>query len=272
MIFAAFKRASIYQSNKPDIMKKSPLFLVWLIFMAATSLGIAQNKTSDGWAYEILRSGHGPQLNSNQAALTHNRLIDGNGRELVSTYSIGVPDYQVVSELSRPFQNAFNVMQENGKYQFKIPIEDFKAAAKSGSKLKLPGEYLTWELELLQVLPPLPDIARVVKDAFQKGGIDNAYAEFQHHSNSRGGEVYMGEWEVNEVGYFFIGKQKIEMAIEAFEYNARQHPKSANAHDSLAEAYLESGQKEKAVLHYKQSYKLNPKNDNARNKLKELGF
>ncbi len=253
-------------------MKKSPLFLVWLIAMGATSVSFAQNKTSDGWVYEILKPGQGPQLNSHQAALTHNRLVDENGRELVSTYSIGVPDYQIVSELSRPFQNAFSVMQANGKYKFTIPIEDFKAAAKSGSKIKLPGEFLTWELELLQVLPALPDIARVVKNAYQKGGIDEAYAEFKHHSNSRGGDVYMGEWEVNKVGYFFIGKQEIDMAINAFEYNVRQHPKSANAHDSLAEAYLESGQKEKAVSHYKQSYKLNAKNDNARNKLKELGY
>ncbi|GJM31086.1 MAG: hypothetical protein DHS20C18_00870 [Saprospiraceae bacterium] len=238
--------------------------------MSAYGFGIAQNKTSNGWIYETLKEGHGSQLNSDQAALTHNRLVDENGRELVSTYAIGVPDYQIVSELSQPFQNAFSVMREDGRYKFKIPIEDFKAAAKSGSKLKLPGEYLTWELELVKILPPLPDIARVVKEAYQNGGIDGAFQEFQSHSNSRGSEVYMGEWEVNEVGYFFMSKQKPELAIEAFEYNTRQNPRSANAHDSLAEAYLKTNQKEKAVQHYRQSYKLNPQNDNARKMLKEL--
>ncbi|GAB2786343.1 cytochrome c-type biogenesis protein CcmH/NrfG [Hymenobacter luteus] len=48
------------------------------------------------------------------------------------------------------------------------------------------------------------------------------------------------------------------------------HPQSGNAFDSLAEAYLTSGNKELAKANYKKSVELNPKNTNAVEVLKTL--
>ncbi len=47
-------------------------------------------------------------------------------------------------------------------------------------------------------------------------------------------------------------------------------PKSANAFDSLGEAYLEAGNKDLAIENYKKSLLLNPDNKNAEEVLKRL--
>ena len=48
------------------------------------------------------------------------------------------------------------------------------------------------------------------------------------------------------------------------------YPESANLYDSLAEAYLYKRDIKNAVTNFKQSLKLNPENQNAIDRLKEL--
>jgi len=59
-------------------------------------------------------------------------------------------------------------------------------------------------------------------------------------------------------------------AIEIFNLNVKMNPKSANAYDSLAEAYMNSGDTENAIRNYKKSLELNPDNTNAKEMLKKL--
>lgn len=224
--------------------------------------------TPNGWAYQVLSPGNGPQLSGNSGALTHNQLSDINGSVIVSTYKIGVPDYQLISELPSSFQSAFSVMQPGGKYRFHIPMADLREAMRNASRLSLPGDYVIWEIELLKVLPPLPDGARQVVQAMENGGAEAAYKEFKLLLNSS--KAYFGEWEINQVGYLFLERGHTEEAITAFSYNVDEHPFSANAHDSLAEAYYKSGDTAMARQHYKKSLEIDPGNSNARQMLEQL--
>jgi tetratricopeptide (TPR) repeat protein len=224
--------------------------------------------TSNGWAYEVLQPGSGPLLSAQDGALTHNQLTDSQGKVLVSTYKVGVPDYQLIADLSPAFQQAFTVMQRGGKYRFHIPVADFREALRANANLALPGKVAYWEMELLEILPPLPDGGRVIAQAIQQSGPDAALAAY--HELLPSGKAYFGEWEINQVGYLFLQQGRKADALEIFEYNARQHPRSANAHDSLAEAYYSIGQLAQAREHYEQSLRLNPENDNARAMLDKL--
>ena len=56
-----------------------------------------------------------------------------------------------------------------------------------------------------------------------------------------------------------------------FRINAELHPESWNAYDSLAEGYMEAGEKDEAIKYYRRSLELNPKNTNAVEILKKLG-
>jgi tetratricopeptide (TPR) repeat protein len=53
-------------------------------------------------------------------------------------------------------------------------------------------------------------------------------------------------------------------ATELLKLNVQLYPDSGNAFDSLGEAYMKSGQKERAIESYKKSLEKNPDNTNAR--------
>ena len=243
----------------------SPLCL----FLAYSLFGFAQSgQTPNGWTYEVLQSGSGSYLQATQGALTHNRLINSSGETIVSTYAIGIPDYQLMSDLSTAFQQAFSVMQTGGRYRFTIPVNDFKAAVKSGSKLSLSGATVVWEMELIEILPPLPDGAQEVSKVLKAQGIEAAFQTYLALFNNQ--KAYFGEWENNQVGYFFLNKGDFDKAIQVFKANTNRYPNSSNAHDSLGEAYYKAGALEKAKEHYQKSLAINPQNENAQQMLRKL--
>ncbi len=75
---------------------------------------------------------------------------------------------------------------------------------------------------------------------------------------------------INAKGYDLMKEKKLKEAIEIFKVNTFAFPQSANAFDSLGEAYLEVGNKELAIENYKKSLLLNPENENAREVLERL--
>jgi len=83
---------------------------------------------------------------------------------------------------------------------------------------------------------------------------------------------------LNQVGYQLINRKTYDRALAIFTLNMKLHPNSPNTYDSLAECYLNMGDKGKAKEYYELAIQKNPgRNDyekrlleNARNKLKEL--
>lgn len=70
--------------------------------------------------------------------------------------------------------------------------------------------------------------------------------------------VTNAEARVNALGYKLLNDKRGDDAIVAFRVNVDTHPKSANAFDSLGEAYDLTGRKDDAIAAYEQSVKLNP--------------
>jgi len=75
---------------------------------------------------------------------------------------------------------------------------------------------------------------------------------------------------VNGLGYNLLEDDRIEDAIEIFKYNVSEYPQSANAFDSMGEAYMINGDKELAIQNYNKSLELNPNNTNAVEMLKKI--
>jgi len=74
------------------------------------------------------------------------------------------------------------------------------------------------------------------------------------------------------LGYEFLRLKKQKESIKIFQLLITEYPEYANGYDSLAEAYMKSGNKNSAIKYYKKSLKLNPKNKNAVQKLKLLNL
>ena len=74
----------------------------------------------------------------------------------------------------------------------------------------------------------------------------------------------------NGVGYDLLSQKSIDSAIEIFKANVLFYPESSNTYDSLGEAYMIAGDKNRAIENYEKSLALDPKNTNAEEKLREL--
>jgi tetratricopeptide (TPR) repeat protein len=66
------------------------------------------------------------------------------------------------------------------------------------------------------------------------------------------------EVELNAYGYQLMGAGDNEKAIEILTLNTTRFPKSANAWDSLGEAYATKGDKTNAIKNFKKSLSMNP--------------
>ncbi|MBN7810983.1 tetratricopeptide repeat protein [Algoriphagus sp. H41] len=81
------------------------------------------------------------------------------------------------------------------------------------------------------------------------------------------------EYLVNQLGYRMIQSASDgdrSKALEYFTMNVENYPESSNAHDSLGEAHETLGNTEKALEHYIKSLELDPGNEHAEMKIKEL--
>ncbi|WP_045689913.1 alpha/beta fold hydrolase [Hymenobacter sp. AT01-02] len=78
------------------------------------------------------------------------------------------------------------------------------------------------------------------------------------------------ESDLNSWGYSLLRQGEKQKALEVFKLNTVLYPRSGNAFDSLAEAYLNAGNKDLARMNYQKSLELNPKNTNAAEVLKKL--
>lgn len=79
------------------------------------------------------------------------------------------------------------------------------------------------------------------------------------------------EGNLNNLGLQLVfNPQKSQMGISVFLLATTIYPESANLWDSLAEGYLFTGDKKKAIQNFEKSLELNPQNKNATNRLKEL--
>jgi len=76
---------------------------------------------------------------------------------------------------------------------------------------------------------------------------------------------------VNRMGYWLLGKDRIDEAIQLFELNVELYPEAWNVYDSLGEAQLEKGLRRDGLANYRRSLQLNPENEHARGVLAEAG-
>lgn len=63
---------------------------------------------------------------------------------------------------------------------------------------------------------------------------------------------------LNALGYALLGAGKTKEALEIFHLNVKAYPKYFNSYDSLAEAYMKSGDKKMAIKFYEKAMALNP--------------
>lgn len=113
-------------------------------------------------------------------------------------------------------------------------------------------------------------IADTLFRTISEKNVTAAIQQYHHLKATQASDYEFGERELNRLGYRLLREQKLSDAIAVFKLNVEAHPQSANAYDSLGEAYMTNGDKALAIENYKKSLTLNPQNANAMEKLKQL--
>jgi tetratricopeptide (TPR) repeat protein len=104
----------------------------------------------------------------------------------------------------------------------------------------------------------------------ESGGIDAMLAKYKELKQNKGKKYFFFEREINTWGYALLGENKLNEAIEVFKINTEMFPNSSNVYDSLAEAYMNAGNKQLTIKNYEKSLELNPQNTNAFEQLNKL--
>jgi tetratricopeptide (TPR) repeat protein len=111
---------------------------------------------------------------------------------------------------------------------------------------------------------------RMFAEIIEREGFGKAIALFEQLRRKEPNNPILRENELNRLGYEFLERKKPAQAIEIFKLNVKAFPASANAYDSLAEAYMRNGDRELAIKNYQRVVELNPQNTNAVETLKKL--
>lgn len=115
---------------------------------------------------------------------------------------------------------------------------------------------------------PKRSLAMAVLPVLMKEGVAAGMEKYNSLKNDNTYEL--AENEMNNIGYVLLRNNKVNEAIEVFKINVEEFPESWNVYDSLGEAYLEAGQREKAIKNYKKSIEMNPENKNGIKMLKKI--
>ena len=103
----------------------------------------------------------------------------------------------------------------------------------------------------------------------EKGNLGKVESEYQRIESTYGNDpVYSGFY--NDYGYFLLGQNRVDEAIEKLTKQVALVPGSANAHDSLGEALLIKGMVKESLAEYAKALELDPDLKSAKDKIKEI--
>jgi len=112
--------------------------------------------------------------------------------------------------------------------------------------------------------------SRVLFKAILAGGADAALRDYRQWRTGRSASEVVNEAQMNRLGYNLLALKRAKDAIAVLKLNVEDYPQSANAFDSLGEAYMADGNKDLAIKNYERSIELNPNNPNGVDTLKKL--
>jgi len=159
--------------------------------------------------------------------------------------------------------------------RWKACHHDFVAASTNRKELIAyrTGHYVFLQNSQLVINSIVTMYANYVEPSRKAIILEKGYAQALNADNENRKKL-MNYWhsedDLNEWGYSFYQKNEMEKAVEVFKLNVILHPESANVYDSLADAYLKSGNKELAIKNFQKALELDPQMKSAKKALEQL--
>src|ERR1700686_5181328 len=128
----------------------------------------------------------------------------------------------------------------------------------------------TWVPSIKRAYDSRKSIAEILSATLETSGVDEAVKQYHDFKASASAGYNFDENELNTLGYGLIRSKKFADATRILQLNVDAYPQSSNVYDSLAEAYMDDGNKPLAIANYQKSLQLNPKNGGAVKMLQKL--
>jgi CubicO group peptidase (beta-lactamase class C family) len=115
---------------------------------------------------------------------------------------------------------------------------------------------------------PRPSIVAALAPLLEEGNIPAADSTYRAMRDL--GEFDLDTRGMNRLGYQLLSRGRVEAAVAVFEWNVESDPSWGNAYDSLGEALLLLGERERAIDNYRKALELEPENENAKRVLSTI--
>ncbi|HEY0101099.1 MAG TPA: amidohydrolase family protein [Pyrinomonadaceae bacterium] len=107
-------------------------------------------------------------------------------------------------------------------------------------------------------------LARSAGEVIIEQGIEKFKKAFEDARAKDQKSLLVQEDFINGLGYYLVGQKKMKEAIDVFKLNVAAYPKSGNTYDSLAETYMNTGDKQRAIEFYQMALEVEPNYANAK--------
>ncbi|NND51857.1 MAG: hypothetical protein HKN54_05595 [Flavobacteriaceae bacterium] len=197
---------------------------------------------------------HNTESSFNERRYTFNGLMSGqmlDYSKLAERYGTVELDellFDLRHNTSWVFHNLNWIEESNRRLQHVLKEEILMNSKKENSELLHPKKLY----ELLTEDKSTDEIIAIIRDEIDKDSIYD-----------------LSEKDINSFGYLLMGKERFKDALQIFKLNTELFPNSFNTFDSYGECLLLSGDKANAILAYRKSLELNPKN-RISNRIREL--
>ena len=114
----------------------------------------------------------------------------------------------------------------------------------------------------------LSDEEKVPSEYLENNEFDKALDAFLAIKKMDSLDSAINEGDLNRLGYRKLGDEKYAESINIFRINVALYPESENVYDSLADAYLHSGDSLNAFANYTKAIELNSGNTRAKKYIK----
>ena len=200
------------------------------------------------------------------------REIPGDNNNIEGAYSLSSRDFAIISKedetlylnITDYVPNSLTRFRSelfyDGENTFNTKLNEISLKffdTKDGDKLVL--NWMGTEIEMNELFEENNLAMKLLMDGNIKEGVkeiaDDVAFYKEHYKDL--------EQILNTLGYQVMREGNLIDAMKIFELNTKLFPISSNVYDSLAEAYMNNGDKSLAIEFYNRSLELNPNNTNA---------
>src|SRR5215203_2867160 len=225
--------------------------------------------TPSGLTYLITKKGMGRQPKTGETVVLHYTGLLTNGVKFDSSHDRNQPfAFKLgVGQVIKGYDEGLSKLRVGDQAILVIP-SNLAYGPKGAGGVIPPDSKLIFIVELVDVKST--SLTDALAKTLQAKGIEAMIAEFHRLKGVADSDLFTGESDTNAFGYSLLRKRQVKEAIEVFKLNVEAYPQSANAYDSLGEAYVVAGDRQKAIESYQKALTLDPTSESAKQALKML--